>query len=80
MANYQPCLHFRLKSEDCFHFYSHIFSDVGLWEFYVWLCLHAQFMFCAAQIRDAVLNGISLEDDKRQQFNEIEQVRFPSEA
>lgn len=37
-------------------------------------------MFCAAQIRDAVLNGISLEDGKRQQFNEIEQVSFPSES
>lgn len=38
--------------------------------------LHVWFMFCAAQIRDAVLNGISLEDDKRQRFNEIQQVSF----
>lgn len=27
-----------------------------------------------AQIKEAVLNGIALEDDKREQFNKIEQV------
>lgn len=31
---------------------------------------------CAAQIKEAVLNGVSLEDDKREQFNKIEQVCF----
>ena len=77
MTIYQPCLHFGLNSDCCFHFYSRIFSDIGFWEFYI---CDAQFMFCAAQIRDAVLNGISLEDGKRQQFNEIEQVSFPSES
>nr|XP_023876188.1 organellar oligopeptidase A, chloroplastic/mitochondrial-like [Quercus suber]POE81534.1 putative cytosolic oligopeptidase a [Quercus suber] len=33
----------------------------------------AQKRIVEAQIRDAVLSGISLEDDRRQQFNEIEQ-------
>lgn len=27
-----------------------------------------------AQIREAVLNGVSLEDEKREHFNKIEQV------
>lgn len=31
---------------------------------------------CAAQIKEAILNGVSLEDDKRDQFNKIEQVWF----
>jgi len=30
----------------------------------------------ADQIKEAVLNGVSLEDDKREQFNKIEQVRY----
>jgi len=33
-------------------------------------------MLSAAQIKEAVLNGVSLEDDKRQRFNEIQQVSF----
>lgn len=33
-------------------------------------------MLPAAQIKEAVLNGVSLEDDKRQRFNEIQQVSF----
>jgi hypothetical protein len=33
-------------------------------------------MLSAAQIKEAVLNGVSLEDDKRQHFNEIQQVSF----
>ncbi|KAM3252570.1 hypothetical protein P3L10_006640 [Capsicum annuum] len=28
------------------------------------------------QIKEAVLSGITLEDDKREQFNKIEQVRY----
>ena len=28
----------------------------------------------AGQIKEAVLNGVSLEDDKREQFNKIQQV------
>lgn len=31
---------------------------------------------CAAQIKEAILNGVALEDDKRDQFNKIEQVWF----
>jgi hypothetical protein len=27
-----------------------------------------------AQIKEAVLNGVALDDDKREQFNKIEQV------
>lgn len=34
------------------------------------------FVLHAAQIKDAVLTGIALEDDKREQFNKIEQVCF----
>ena len=34
------------------------------------------FPIYAAQIKVAVLNGISLEDEKRDQFNKIEQVSF----
>lgn len=30
----------------------------------------------AAQIKEAVLNGVALEDDKREEFNKIEQVIF----
>jgi hypothetical protein len=33
-------------------------------------CLHS------AQIKEAILNGVSLEDDKREQFNKIQQVCF----
>lgn len=28
----------------------------------------------SAQLKEAILNGVSLEDDKREQFNKIEQV------
>lgn len=31
-------------------------------------------MSYAVELRDAVLNGVSLEDDNRQRFNEIQQV------
>ncbi|MBA0562630.1 hypothetical protein Golob_007661, partial [Gossypium lobatum] len=31
-----------------------------------------------AQIKEAVLNGVSLEDDKREQFNKIQQVQYSS--
>lgn len=34
------------------------------------------FPIYAAQIKVVVLNGISLEDEKRDQFNKIEQVSF----
>lgn len=39
---------------------------------------HNKFFACfhAAQIKEAILNGVSLEDDKRDQFNKIEQVSF----
>lgn len=30
----------------------------------------------AAQIKEAVLNGVSLEDNKREYFNEIQQVSY----
>lgn len=30
----------------------------------------------AGQIKEAVLNGVSLEDDKRESFNKIEQVCY----
>lgn len=31
---------------------------------------------CTAQIKEAVLSGVALEDDKREEFNKIEQVRL----
>ena len=32
----------------------------------------------SAQIKEAVLTGIALDDEKREEFNKIEQVRFNS--
>lgn len=37
---------------------------------------HMDLCTCAAQIKEAILNGVSLEDDKRDQFNKIQQVCF----
>lgn len=37
------------------------------------LCILMLYMH-AAQIKEAILNGVSLEDDKRDQFNKIAQV------
>lgn len=38
------------------------------------LCILMMLYMHAAQIKEAILNGVSLEDDKRDQFNKIEQV------
>lgn len=40
------------------------------------ICLFPFNCACAAQIKEAVLSGVSLEDDKRDEFNKIEQVIF----
>ena len=38
------------------------------------ICANYGIRLFSAQIKEAVLSGIALEDDKREEFNKIEQV------
>ena len=63
--------HTSFSTQSFFFLYDVLLNDISQ--------QHA-FPIYAARIKEAVLNGVSLEDEKRDRFNKIEQVSFSTLA